>query len=81
MSIESSERPKVVELDCSTGIETVRDMTDEEIEYQQQLSTEFEAREAAKAQEEEAKAAAKASAEAKLTALGLTAEEISAIIS
>jgi hypothetical protein len=79
MSTETSETKKVVEIDCSTGIEVVRDMTNEEIEYQEQVNVEFEVREAAKIQEEEQRAASKASAKAKLSALGLTEEEISAI--
>lgn len=71
----------VTEVNCETGETIIRDMTSEELAAQETMREHFIAAEAAKAQEEEAKAAAKASAEAKLTALGLTAEEISAIIS
>lgn len=73
-------RPKVVEIDCSTGVETVRDMTDEEIEAQEAMRADFEKR----AQEEMAlkleQEVARASAVEKLTALGLSQEEINAII-
>lgn len=69
----------VIEVDCSTGISTEREMTAEEVTAQQAMQAEAEARR----HEEEASAAAvaeaKASAEAKLTALGLTAEEIAAL--
>ena len=74
-----SETPKVIEVDCSTGISTERDMTAEEISAMQAMQAEAEARRA----EEEAAAAAlaeaKASAEAKLKALGLSADEIAAL--
>ena len=74
-----TDTPKVLEVDCATGISTERDMTAEEIANMEAIRAEAEARR----QEEEAaaaaKAAAKASAEAKLAALGLTAEEIAAL--
>jgi len=72
--------PKIVEIDCSTGIETVRDMTTEEIEAQQTMRTSFEEQEALRKAEKDAIAELRASAEEKLTALGLTAQEIAAII-
>jgi hypothetical protein len=71
----------VTEVNCETGETVIRDMTSEELAAQETMREHFIAAEAAKAQEEEAKAAAKASAEAKLTALGLTAEEISNLFS
>jgi len=74
------EVPKVVEIDCSTGIETVRDMTPEEIEAQETMRGEFEARQAEEAAAAEAKAEAKASATSKLAALGLTEDEINALV-
>jgi hypothetical protein len=55
--------------------ETIRPLTAEEIAQREIGATEQTAREA----EEAARAAAKASGEAKLAALGLTAEEISAL--
>ena len=72
---------KVTEVDCQTGVETIRDLTAEEIALRESFFAEQASQIQAAQEAEEAKAAAKASAEAKLTALGLTAEEISAIIS
>jgi len=71
--------PTVIEVDCSTGISTEREMTAEEITAMNERNAEFEARMAADTATAEAKAAAKASAEAKLATLGLTAEEIAAL--
>lgn len=70
---------KVIEIDCSTGISTERDMTAAELEAQAAMQAQFEADRAAAEAEAAAKAAAKASAEAKLAALGLTADEIAAL--
>ena len=73
-------RPTRIEINCETQEETVVELTDAEI-------AELEAMAAAaaevKAEEEAAALAAaeaKASAEAKLTALGLTSDEVAAII-
>ena len=76
----ATETPKVVEIDCSTGIETVRDMTTEEIAAKEAMLVEFEARQAEEAAAAEAKAEAKASATSKLAALGLTEDEINALV-
>jgi hypothetical protein len=71
--------PTVIEVDCSTGVSTEREMTAEEVTNMEAMQ----AAQAASAHEAEveaaAKAEAKASAEAKLAALGLTAEEIAAL--
>jgi hypothetical protein len=74
-----TDTPKIIEVDCSTGIETIRDMTAEEIAAHMAMQAQAEADRAAAEAEAAAKAAAKASAEAKLAALGLTAEEIAAL--
>ncbi len=71
--------PKVLEVDCSTGISTEREMTAEEVASMEAMRAGAEARRAEELAVAEATAAAKASAEAKLTALGLTAEEIAAL--
>lgn len=68
-----------IELNCATGEEIIRPLTQEEI-----VQLELDRAASAKWEEEriallEAKAAARASAEAKLAALGLTAEEIAAL--
>jgi hypothetical protein len=71
--------PTAIEVDCSTGVVTERELTAEEITQREADAAAFAA---AKAEEDAAKAAAevaKASAQAKLAALGLTADEISAL--
>jgi hypothetical protein len=71
--------PTKLVVDCSTGVTTEVELTAEEIA---QREADAAAAAEAKAAEDAAKAeaeAAKASAEAKLAALGLTAEEISAL--
>ena len=72
-------RPTRIEVDCSTGIETIVELTDAEIA---QMEADATAAAARKAEEDAALAAAEAakeSARAKLAALGLTAEEIAAL--
>jgi len=72
-------RPTRIEVDCSTGIESIIELTDAEIaqmEADAQAATERRAEEDAAAQ---AEAEANASAQAKLAALGLTADEIAAL--
>ena len=76
----TTETPKVVEIDCSTGVETIRDMTAEEIEVQEAMRLSFEQQEALRKAEELATEELKASAIEKLTTLGLTEQEIAAII-
>jgi hypothetical protein len=69
----------VTEVDCSTGIQTERAMTTEELSNWEALRAETTALMEAREAEEAATAAAKESAQAKLSALGLTAEEIAAL--
>ena len=73
------DRPTKVVMDCSTGIQEVIELTDEEIAQLETNRANWEAERAAREAEAEAKAAAKAAAQAKLAALGLTAEEIAAL--
>ena len=71
--------PTRIEIDCSTGIETIIELTDAEVA---QMKADAQAFAERKAEEDAAAAAAesaKASAQAKLAALGLTAEEIAAL--
>jgi hypothetical protein len=70
---------KVIEVDCSTGIATERDMTQAELEAQAATTAAYEASLIEAEATATAKALAKASAQAKLAALGLTAEEIAAL--
>ena len=66
-------------LNCTTGETITRPLTAEEIEQKEILKNNFLQQEAEREAQALAKATAKASAEAKLSALGLTAEEISAL--
>ena len=72
-------KPTKVIVDCSTGEESIVELTDAEIAENEKNSI-FYAEQRAKAEAEaEAKTEAKASALAKLTALGLTEDEAKAI--
>jgi dephospho-CoA kinase len=71
---------KVIEIDCSTGESIERDMTPAELEAQAAMQAQAQADRAAAQAEADAVAAAKESANAKLAALGLTPEEISALV-
>lgn len=71
--------PTRIEVDCSTGIATEIELTDAEVA---ELAVQAELAAQAQAERESAEAEAqaiKASAHAKLAALGLTAEEITAL--
>jgi hypothetical protein len=67
-------------VDCSTGEQTIVPLTAEEIAQRELDAAAYAEQQAIQKAEELAKAEAKASAEAKLAALGLTAEEVSAIL-
>jgi DNA-binding transcriptional regulator YhcF (GntR family) len=71
--------PKIVEIDCSTGVETTRDMTEEEIAAQEAMFASAEQERAIREAEAKALEEAKNTAIAKLEALGLTTAEIAAI--
>ena len=71
--------PTRIEINCTTGVESIIELTDAEVAQMQ-----ADAAAAAERQAEEDAAAAeaaeaKASAQAKLAALGLTADEIAAL--
>jgi hypothetical protein len=72
--------PTAIEINCETGEVTERPLTAEEIAANE--AAQAQAAADAKAAEEEAtaKAAAKASAQAKLATLGLTADEVAALL-
>lgn len=74
-----SEQLTKLVVDVSTGDETIVPLSPEEIAQMEQQAIEAQNKIAERAAEEAAKAAAKASAIEKLTALGLTAEEIAAL--
>ena len=75
-----SDTPIAVEVNCETGQVIERPLTADEIATQAKAAEEFAAQQAAAATEQAAKDAAKASAEAKLATLGLTADEVKAIL-
>jgi hypothetical protein len=70
---------KVIEIDCSTGVSVERDMTEAELTAQAAMQAAAEEARAIQEAEAEATATAKASAQSKLSALGLTADEIAAL--
>ena len=73
------DRPTKIEVNCTTGVQSVIELTDAEIAQMEIDRASAEADRAVREAEAEAKAAAKAAAQAKLAALGLTAEEIAAL--
>jgi len=73
------ERPTKIVMDCSTGVESIIELTDEEIAQLEADRAAWAAEQAAREAEAQAAAEAKASAQAKLAALGLTPEEIAAL--
>lgn len=74
-----TDRPTKIIVDCSTGVESIVELTDEEIAQLEADRQAWEAEQAAREAEAQAKADAKASALAKLAALGLTEDEAKAI--
>jgi hypothetical protein len=73
-------RPTKVVVDCSTGIQEIIELTDEEIAQMEIDRANAQAERAEREAEAEAKATARASAHAKLKALGLTEDEVTALI-
>ncbi len=71
--------PIAIEINCETGETVERPLTAEEIAANEQAAAAFEARKHEEEVAAKAVAEAKVSAEAKLTTLGLTAEEIAAL--
>ena len=76
----SDTTPIAVIVNCETGQVEERPLTAEEIAQREADAAAAAAAEAERVAAEEAKAAAKASAVAKLEALGLTADEASALL-
>jgi hypothetical protein len=72
-------RPTRIEVDCSTGVESIIELTDAEIAQMEADAAAFAVQQAEREAAEAAVAEAKASAQAKLAALGLTADEIAAL--
>lgn len=76
----TTEVPMVVEIDCTTGESITRAMTKEEQDNHAKMVKEAEERQAAEEAASKAKEEAQKSALTKLTALGLTVDEVKAII-
>ena len=74
-----SETLTKIVVDCSTGEQTIVELTAEEIAQREADALAYAEAKAIEDAAAEAQAAAKASAEAKLAELGLTAEEIAAL--
>ena len=75
-----SEVLTAIEVNCTTGEVIERPLTAEEIAQREQDAAKAEADRVAREAEEAARIAAKESAQSKLAALGLTSEEISALV-
>lgn len=69
-----------IEINCETGEVIERPLTADEIAANEAAAAQAEAERLAAEEEAAAKAAAKASAQAKLATLGLTADEVAALL-
>ena len=69
-----------IEINCETGEVIERPLTAEEIAANEAAQAQAAADALAREEEAQAKAAAKASAQAKLATLGLTADEVAALL-
>ena len=76
-----NEIPKKLVVDCSTGVTHEVELTEEELVQREASAAAWAVEQAEREAQAAAKAEAKASAEAKLAALGLTSEEVAALIS
>jgi hypothetical protein len=72
-------RPTKIIVDCTTGVESIIELTDAEIAQREADAAAYAVEQAAREAAEAAAAEAKASGQAKLAALGLTADEIAAL--
>jgi hypothetical protein len=72
-------RPTRIEMNCTTGVESIIELTDSEIAQMEADAAAWAAQQAEREAAAQATAEAKASAQAKLAALGLTADEIAAL--
>ena len=72
-------KPTRIEVNCTTGVVSEIELTDEEITQREQDAVIAEMERAERETKAQAEADAKLSAQAKLAALGLTGEEIAAL--
>lgn len=75
-----ADTPTALEVNCETGEVTTRSMTADEIAARAAATAQAEADAKAKADENAAKEAAKQTAIAKLAAIGLTADDVNALL-
>lgn len=73
-------RPTRLHIDCSTGEQSIIELTDEEIDQREKDRLAAEARRAQIQAAEEDKAAKRNAAISKLKALGLTEDEVTALL-
>jgi hypothetical protein len=73
------DKPKRIEVNCTTGVVSEIELTDEEITQREQDAVIAEMERAERESAAQAQADAKLSAQAKLAALGLTGDEIAAL--
>jgi hypothetical protein len=73
------DKPKRIEVNCTTGVVSEIELTDEEIAQREQDAVIAEMERAERESAAQAEADAKLSAQAKLAALGLTGDEIAAL--
>ena len=71
--------PTRIEINCETGVESIIELTDAEVAQMEADAQAFAERKAEEDAVAQAVADAKASAQAKLSALGLTQDEIAAL--
>jgi hypothetical protein len=71
---------QVTEINCQTGEQTVRDMTDEENNAMQSAIQQQQQMQAAAKAEQDTRNTLIQSAQSKLTALGLTTDEVNALL-
>ena len=76
----TNEIPTKIIVNCETGEQTIMPLTAEEIAEREAMAIQAEQQRLEREAAEAAKAAAKASAETKLASLGLTADEIAALL-
>ena len=72
-------RPTRIEINCTTGVESIIELTDAEIAQMEADAAAYAVRKAVEDAAAQAAAEAKASGQAKLAALGLTSDEIAAL--
>ena len=75
-----TDTPTALEVNCETGEVTTRELTADEIAARAAATAQAEADAKAKADENAAKEAAKQTAIAKLAAIGLTADDVNALL-